>query len=107
MLNTVTRQADDGIASGVTTVIKVDPNATGWSIKINKDGATSGTLALTGKSPGASTAETVYDQYGVAISFDCATGTSQTYRFADQPMDEVIITPTTLNGTYKYSFSQW
>lgn len=95
------------VASGVTTTIPLDPNSTGWCIKLNKDTATAGTLTLTAVSPGATTAETVYDSYGAAIVYNAASSTAQTYSFNGQPVDSVIITPAGLNGTYKYSFAQW
>lgn len=107
MLNQVAKQSASAILAGTTTTITADPNMVNWSIKINKDGATSGTIALTAKSPNAATAETVYDSYGAAIMFNCASSTPQTYYFTGKPVDLVILTPSALDGTYKYSFSQW
>jgi len=107
MLNQVAKQNASGVGAAVTTQIAPDGNAVNWSIKINKDSATSGTIALTAISANATTAETVYDSYGAAVVFDAATSTAQTYYFTGKPVDLVILTPSALNGTYKYSFSQW
>ena len=107
MLNQVAKQNASGVGAAVTTQIGGDSNMVNWSIKINKDGATSGTIALTAKSPNAATAETVYDSYGAAIVFNCASSTPQTYYFTGKPVDLVILTPSALDSTYKYSFSQW
>jgi len=107
MLNQVSKTSTQTVAAGVTTTIGTDPNAASWSIKLNKGTATSGTMALTAKGPGASTAETVYDQNGVAIVFNAASSTPQTYYFTNKPVDSIVITPTALNGTYTYTFGQW
>lgn len=107
MLNQVAKQSASGVGAAVTTQIAPDGNAVNWSIKINKDGATSGTIALTAKSPDATTAEVVYDNYGAAVVFNAATSTSATYYAYGKPIDALILTPTALDGTYKYSFSQW
>lgn len=107
MLNQVAKQSASAILAGTTTTITADPNMVNWSIKINKDGATSGTIALTAKSPDATTAEVVYDNYGAAVVFNAATSTSATYYAYGKPIDALILTPTALDGTYKYSFSQW
>ena len=107
MLNQRATTATTEVAADVTTNIGTDSNMIGWSIKINKGTANSGTIALTAKSPGASTAEVVYDSYGAAISFNAASSTAQTYYFNGQPVDMVTLTPSTLNGTYTYTFSQW
>lgn len=107
MLNQRATTSMQTVAADVTTSIGTDANMIGWSIKINKGTATTGTIALTAKSPGASIAEVVYDSYGAAISFNAASSTAQTYYFIGQPVDMVILTPTTLNGTYTYTFSQW
>ena len=106
MLNTVSPQKSTGIGASVTTSIYCDPNATRHQIKINKDGGTSGTLALTAKTRGADSAEVVYDQYGAAITFNLASSTAATY-VIDGSFDEFIITPTTLNGTYKFHYCAW
>ena len=106
MQNTVTRQAKDAIGASTTTTIFCDPNATTHQIKINKDGATSGTLALTAKSAGSATAETMYDQNGAAIVFNCASSTAQTYTF-NNALDAIFITPSALDGTYKFTYSCW
>ena len=95
------------VAAGVTTQIGTDSNMVGWSIKINKGTATVGTLTLTAVSPGATTGEACSDDTKAPIVFNCATSTAQTYFFPFQPADLVIITPSGLDGTYKYSFSQW
>lgn len=106
MLQTVSPQKVTGIAAGTTTTIFCDPNATRHQIKINKDGGTSGTLALTAKTRGADSAEVVYDQYVAAITFNLASSTAQTY-IIEGNFDELIITPTALNGTYKYTYAAW
>lgn len=107
MLNQVAKQSASAILAGTTTTITADPNMVNWSIKINKDGATSGTIALTAKSPDATTAEVVYDNYGADVVFNAATSTAATYYAYGKPIDALILTPTALDGTYKYSFSQW
>ena len=95
-----------GIAAGTTTTIKCDTSAVKHQIKINKDGGTSGTLALTAKTRGADAAEVVYDSTGAAISFNLASSTAQTY-IIEGAFDSFIITPTTLNGTYKFHYAAW
>jgi len=107
MLNQTAKQSGAAIAAAVTTQIVPDENAVSWSIKVNKDGGTVGTLTITAISKGAATAETVYDSTGTPIVFNLATSTAQTYYFLNTPVDKVIITPSGLDGTYKYSFAQW
>ena len=106
MLYQTAPQSKSAIAAATTTQIFCDPNATRHQIKINKDGGTSGTLALTAKTRGADSAEVVYDQYGAAITFNLASSTAATY-VIDGSFDEFIITPTTLNGTYKFHYCAW
>lgn len=107
MLNQIARVPSTSVAAGVTTTQGVDGNAVNWSIKLNKGTATVGTLTLTAKGPGASTAETVYDSTSTAIMFNCASSTPQTYYFTGKPIDSFTITPSGLDGTYTYAFGQW
>ena len=107
MLNQVSKMPMTSVLAGVTTEAPTDPNSTSWSIKINKGTATTGTVTLTAKSRGATTAETVYDSNGVAIVFNAASSTAQTYYFPNTPVDLVVMTPSTLDGTYTYALTQW
>ena len=106
MLTHPLEQKGTAIAAGTTTTIKCDPSAVKHQIKINKDGGTSGTLALTAKTRGADTAEVVYDHNRSALVYDLASSTSESY-IIEGNFDELIITPTALNGTYKYAYVGW
>lgn len=106
MLNQSSSQGSTSVAQGVTTVIFCDPNATRHQIKLNKNTATAGTLTLTGTILGADTAETIYDQFGVAIVFNHASSTAQTY-VIDGVFTSFTVTPAGDNGTYKYHYSGW
>ena len=95
------------VAAGVTTNIGTDKNMIGWTLTITAGTATEGTLAVTALGPGSDDAETVYDGAGNAIVYNFASSDTQTWPFTGKPVDMVILTPTGLDGTYKYSFSQW
>jgi hypothetical protein len=95
------------VAAGVTTSPGMDGNSVSWSVTIEAGTATTGTLAVTVKGPGSDTAETAYDAAGNAIVYNFASSTVQTYPFTNKPIDMLILTPSGLDGTYKYSFSQW
>jgi hypothetical protein len=106
MLNQRATTNEQTVAAATITNVGTDKNCVSWSIKIGAGTATSGTVAMTAKSPGASSGEVVYDEFGSAIVFNAATSTAQTYYFSNKPVDMVILTPTALDGTYTYSFSQ-
>ncbi len=106
MLHQATPQKQSAIPAAQTYDIFCDPNATKHQIKIDKDGGTSGTIALTAKVAGATSGETVYDNLGAAIVFNLASSTAQTY-VIEGVFDSLILTPSTLNGTYKFNYCGW
>lgn len=106
MLNQTSPQSESAIAAAQTYEIFCDPNATKHQIKIDKDGGTSGTIALTAKVAGSTSGEVVYDNNAAAIVFNLASSTAQTY-VIEGVFDSLILTPSTLNGTYKFNYCGW
>ena len=100
------RQVFNAIPQGTTQTITVPENNTQHQLTLNKDGANSGTIAVTFKALGSTTAETLKDIYGAAVVFNCASSTLQTVRF-DGAISEIILTPTALNGTYQCDYAGW
>ena len=100
MLNQVSKQNASGVGAAVTTQIGCDSNMVNWSIKINKRRRNSGTIALTAKSPDATTAEVVAKLWR-SCCFNAATSTAATYYAYGKPIDALILTPTALDGTLK------
>jgi len=98
--------AEVGLLAAATTPISCSKGATKHQIKINKDSANSGSIALTVKSAGATVEEIIYDEFGAAIVFNAASSTAKTY-IIEGSFDFLYLTPTGLNGTYKYSYSAW
>ena len=105
MLNAPATTQKQTVAAGVTTRLGCSPTSTTHQIKIGAGTATSGTVTLTALSAGDSTGEAVYYN-GSAIVFDAAVSASQTF-VIDGGFDAFVLTPTALNGTYTYIYSEW
>lgn len=88
----------------VFTLSTSEALATRHQISPVRGTVTSGTLAVAVKPYGRTTFETLYDQYGVAVTLDMAN--QKTYVIEGRFI-EMQFTPTSINGTYSIAATGW
>lgn len=100
MLNQVDTTQELAMAQDGTVTINCDPNSVAHTFTIKANTATAGTVAVTFIPKGLTTAETLLDQYGAAVTQNLASVTQRTYRTDGMvPLKTLVFTMTGGNGT--------